>query len=561
MTKNGLSTEKINPKPSLPLWVGMAGGIFFLLAMIDSFIATPLREISSVISHFFLQLCSLPIQREGTILSTPELRFDVIPACSGSTTLRVMVGIGIYWCGTHPRLNLPRKIIGSCLTVPIALLANGVRVALLVGLSYRLNTVISEGLLHSLIGIVGFVLAMIGFYLITESLALAKPIVSRPRNNYVAWSLLACILGFIYFPFLLKYMEVYNPMTEYGKYDRLGIFLIVAAIGIGVFQWLRTPNDTRSARSAIAVFIISMIAVFISLRVDITYFLGISILLTLLSIIYATKGRDFAIATMPLLIMIYLGFPHVAMQINWLTTKLFSLNTLNSSMLVRFPAALLLFGIYWKLRGRVPYHAAAGVNPKQFVHVSIAIATVMLAFQGYTYSVNNKNLDTELEFSYIQGDWIGSDLPLSDASIEFFGKGNIWSREYINGDHEVRVLINASGGNRHRNHPPEYCLTGGGWKVDKRYESIRQIGPEKQTRVTEIQLVKDGQKRIMVYWLWDGRSEYPDYTAMTIEDTRRRLTGRRTNWLLFRVFTSSENEVLNEFLTSFQFSFEAPDGS
>ena len=539
----------------------MAGGVFFFLALVDGFIATPLREISSILAHFFLQICSFPVTRQGTILSTRDLTFDVVPACSGSVTLRVMVGIGIYWCGTHPRLSLARKIVGSFLTVPVALLANGIRVALLVGLSYMLNTVITEGVLHSSIGIAGFVLAAVGFYLITESLALDSPTVTRSQHRYVAWCTLVLILGIIYFPFIWKYIPIYNPMEDYGQYDRLGVFLIIAALGTGTFYWRKLPDDARHTRSALIIFIISMLVVFISLRVDITYFLGVSLLLALLAVVYATKGKAFAIAVIPLLVIVYLGYPHVAMQINWLTTKLFSLNTLNSSMLIRFPTAMLLFWVFWTLCKRVTYSSTAVGSPKLFIHTSIALATVVLAFQAYSYSIANKDLGKRLVFSYIQGDWIGHDLPISDSGIEFFGRGNIWSREYVRGNHHVRALINASGGNRHRNHPPEYCLTGNGWKIDQRYESIRQIGLEKSIPVTEMHLVKGEKRKTIVYWFTDGHSEYPDYTAMTVEDTHRRLAGRRTNWFLFRVFTSSDRETLDDFLLSFQFSFETPTNS
>ena len=560
MSQASLSVKNTIAKPSLPLWIGMAGGIFFLLAMVDSFIATPLREISSLISHFFLQLCSFPVTRQGTILSTPELTFDVVPACSGSVTLRVMVGFGIYWCGTHPRLNLSRKIIGSCLTVPIALVANGIRVAILVGLSYMLGSVITEGLLHSLIGIIGFILAMVGFYLITELLAFARPQTPHSQNNILPWFFLILILGFIYFPFLWKYLDYYNPAKSYGKYDRMGIFLIIAAIGAGVIQFLRVPNDARFVRMPLGIFFLSMVMVFVSLRVDVTYFLGLSLLLAILAVICATKGKAFTVSAIPLLIIIYLGFPHIAVQVNWLTTRLFSITTLTSSMLIRIPAAVLLFLMFLKLRPRIPSRVATEGNPKRFIHLSIAMAMIMLAFQGHTYSVANKNnLNTRLVFSYIQGDWIGHDLPISDLSLDFFGKKNIWSRQYAKDNHHIRVLINASGGNRHRNHPPEYCLTGGGWKVDKRSKSVRQIGPDKKIYVTGIELVKGGERKTMVYWLGDGQSEYPDYTSMTIEDTRRRLTGQRTNWFLFRVFSSTGNEILNDFLKIFRFSFEEPE--
>ena len=563
MDQNSETDVKANSKSSPAIWIAMAGGVYFLLTNLDGFIATPLRQTSSVISHFLLQICSFPVTREGTILSTPDLTFDVVPACCGSTTLRVLVGVGIFWCGTHPRLNFLRKVIGSFLTVPIALLANGVRVGILVGVSYMLNTVVAEGTLHSLIGIFGFVLAMLCFYIMTESLVMAKhQSKSQHRHNYLSLGLLIIILGLIYFPFLWKYWDFYNPVNSYGRNDRFGIFLMIIAIGVGFIQWLRMPNDVRFFKGAVVIFLISMVIVFVSLRVDITYFLGISILTTLFSVVYAYKGRAFAVSAIPLLIIIYLGYPHIAMQINWVTTRLFNITTLNTNMFLRIPTALLLLGLYWKLRARVPMDVVPMLEPKRFIHISMAMAMVMLAFQGHTYSMANKNnIETKLMLSYIQSEWIGEDLPLSDSSIEFFGKGNIWLRKYIKDDREIRVLINASGGNRHRNHPPEYCLTGGGWRVDKRFDVVHQIGPENKMRTTEMELVKDGRRQTIIYWLEDGHSNYPNYNAMTIEDTKRRLAGLRTNWFLFRIISGADREVLDDFLSSFQYSLDSPERS
>ncbi len=547
-------TPETTKTSSATIWIATAAGVFFFLTMADSFIATPLRQVSSVISHFLLELCSLPVTRQGTILTAGDLRFDVNPACSGSTTLKVLMGLGIYWCGTHPRLNVSRKIIGSCLTIPMALAANGIRVALLVSISYMTNTVIGEGTLHSFIGIVGFIVGMIGFFLIAESIALAEA--EDSANDPVKLSFLGVLLFLIYSPFLVKYALFYTRVGAVEVYDRPRFLLVVVAIGTVIYSWRRTVANINSSRYAVIIFGISMVTVFLSLAVDITYLLGIGLLLSLLSFALAYKGKRFGISVIPLLGVAYLGFPHIAIQVNIITSKLLQLPTLNFSMLFRLPIVVFLFWLFARLRQRLPKETVskAGI-PKQFIHSALIMAAVLLAFQGYTYSIASQDsLEKRVSFSYIQGDWIGHDLPISDRTENFFGTGNIWMRKYVKGDHDIDVLINASGGNRHQNHPPEYCLTGSGWKIEHTEKVVRKIGVVGEIEMTAIHLTNDGRSKTFLYWFTDGNIRYSDYMGMTVQDTLRRLAGRRTNWFLFRVFTSFDDKKLNDFLESFDFA-------
>ena len=87
------------PQPSRRwIWaLTVAAAVFLLLESIDGFIAVPLRELSSILVQLFLGAFGFPITRAGTILSTPRMTFEVVPACSGSTTLRVLLFVCIVW--------------------------------------------------------------------------------------------------------------------------------------------------------------------------------------------------------------------------------------------------------------------------------------------------------------------------------------------------------------------------------------------------------------------------------------------------------------------------------
>ena len=116
----------------------VAAAIAYLsLSFLDDFSAQVLREWSSVLAHWVLSALSFPVTRMGTILETPNMRFDVVPACNGSNMLKVLTAIGVLYCGSLPRLVLWQKIVASTLCVPIAIVCNGVRVAALVAGSHE----------------------------------------------------------------------------------------------------------------------------------------------------------------------------------------------------------------------------------------------------------------------------------------------------------------------------------------------------------------------------------------------------------------------------------------
>ena len=110
------------------------------------------------------------------------------------------------------------------------------------------------------------------------------------------------------------------------------------------------------------------------------------------------------------------------------------------------------------------------------------------------------------------------------------------------------MIVTATGGNRHRAHPPAYCLTGGGWEIVSEATDRRTLGDGSTPFVTRMRLQKGGREMSFVYWFNDGADTCPTYGAMLLRDSLGRLGGRRTNWVLFRVMTEGGDAVLDEFL-------------
>jgi EpsI family protein len=104
------------------------------------------------------------------------------------------------------------------------------------------------------------------------------------------------------------------------------------------------------------------------------------------------------------------------------------------------------------------------------------------------------------------------------------------------------LLVTATGGDRHRAHPPEYCLTGGGWQVTARREADILVAGQ-ALAASRLDLHQRDENLAFVYWFTDGTTVCPSYSALLREDTWRRLIGRRTNWFLIRAYAPTASAV------------------
>ena len=138
------------------------------------------------------------------------------------------------------------------------------------------------------------------------------------------------------------------------------------------------------------------------------------------------------------------------------------------------------------------------------------------------------SLESGIKMSYLLGDWTGK-----KQSVPGNVQGSkVWFRTYLKDEKLVEVIITSSGGNRHHLHPPEYCLTGSGWKISEKKTSKYTFSNSKEYEIGELALKREGATRHFIHWYTDGESVYPDYLSMLAEDTFRRFQGEK-NKLVF----------------------------
>jgi len=159
----------------------LAFPIGFLLLMIPipsiifNQIAFPLQLIASQFGEATLQAASIPVLREGNVIILANTTLEVAEACSGIRSLVSLLTLGIvYGYFTDHRMWVRTAI--AALTVPIAIVTNGFRVAGTGIAAHYYGNAAAQGFFHEFSGWLVFIAAFaLLFAVVRILLALAPP--------------------------------------------------------------------------------------------------------------------------------------------------------------------------------------------------------------------------------------------------------------------------------------------------------------------------------------------------------------------------------------------------
>ncbi len=146
----------------LALWFPL----FFLLFMIPlpgfivDVLTTPLKEQISAIATGSLYSLGYPIARNGVVLTIGSYQLLVADACSGLHSMFSLSAMGLlYLYLLHYPSKLKNTILIACI-LPIAFIANVIRVIILVLVTYHFGDEAGQGFLHGFAGIILFAAAL-----------------------------------------------------------------------------------------------------------------------------------------------------------------------------------------------------------------------------------------------------------------------------------------------------------------------------------------------------------------------------------------------------------------
>lgn len=145
-------------------------------AIIFNQVAFPLQLLASRAGEAALQVLHIPVLREGNVIVLSTATLEVAEACSGIRSLMSLVSLAlVYGYFTHGRGAARTALVGA--SIPIAILANAVRVAGTGTAAHFYGPAAAEGFLHTFSGWLMFVAAF-AMLLAFDSVAV-KPLVAR----------------------------------------------------------------------------------------------------------------------------------------------------------------------------------------------------------------------------------------------------------------------------------------------------------------------------------------------------------------------------------------------
>jgi exosortase len=134
-------------------------------------IAFPLQFLASRLASSMLVLAGVPVLREGNVIHLPSLTLDVVEACSGLRSLVSLITLAVFYGYLfEPRLG--RRIILIVSAIPIAVLANGLRIMGSGMLGEYISPSLAEGFFHSFSGWLIFVMSLLLLFFLRSLLGL-----------------------------------------------------------------------------------------------------------------------------------------------------------------------------------------------------------------------------------------------------------------------------------------------------------------------------------------------------------------------------------------------------
>jgi exosortase len=125
----------------------------------DLYVVLPLQRFAAWVAETTIRAVSIPVVREGNVIEVPGIRLFVEEACSGIHSLYSLLALGTAVVFVF-RYRPVVRVVLMLSTVPIAILANVIRVAGTGILAHAVSVKAAEGFSHYVAGLVVFGLGL-----------------------------------------------------------------------------------------------------------------------------------------------------------------------------------------------------------------------------------------------------------------------------------------------------------------------------------------------------------------------------------------------------------------
>ena len=149
--------------------------LIFLIPLPGPFVDAvtgPLKSWISVIVVEILHWVGYPIGRTGVAITVGQYQMLVADACSGLHSMFSLSALGTLFMYIMARRSVAHNVIMLMSILPIAFVANIVRVIILILVTYHMGDEAGQGFLHGFAGMVLMLAALMSFFLLDALLSL-----------------------------------------------------------------------------------------------------------------------------------------------------------------------------------------------------------------------------------------------------------------------------------------------------------------------------------------------------------------------------------------------------
>jgi exosortase len=137
-------------------------------------LTAPLKQFVSSVSTGLLHFVGLPVARQGVTIFIAQYELLVEDACSGMNSIVGLGAIGLLYVYLTRAASWIYSAIMLTFVIPIAILANILRIIVLILLTYYCGNAAAQGYLHFAAGMLLFLSALCGVFALDRLLAYVR---------------------------------------------------------------------------------------------------------------------------------------------------------------------------------------------------------------------------------------------------------------------------------------------------------------------------------------------------------------------------------------------------
>lgn len=163
--------------------------LFFLLFAFpppDTLFAMLTQPLKIAISGWAVSLLHLfgyPVAGSGVTIQIGQYEMLVAAACAGLNSLISLTALGLFYTYIRHSANWRYMLLLLAFIMPVAVIANLVRVLLLLLITYHFGEAAGQGFFHELAGMTMFLTALIGIFVVDSLAAPLRRRLETPRPS------------------------------------------------------------------------------------------------------------------------------------------------------------------------------------------------------------------------------------------------------------------------------------------------------------------------------------------------------------------------------------------